>query len=287
RIATSLHPRTALSLGERAIRDVTAALESALRQELSCTIGLLRLAAIDSVSTDLMTWDAEVRRVADALAAHTAVVGYDDARTLIFSIQREPAECFQILSGIYAQRDSDALYWHTALIGARDLTARDLIALRTAAADVLSTNRRATDAPVVLWRPNRAGVSPDVVLVEGDATLRDMIAFALGERGISYEMFADGAAALQALMALRPAPRRPIVLLDVELPGIDGHSLFEELRHQRPGAFDFVFATARATEADQLRALSAGALDYIRKPLNVKLLMAKLEHWLERAPATR
>ena len=178
---------------------------------------------------------------------------------------------------------SNAPDWHAAVVGARDLGARDIATLRTTAAEVLSASRRTTDSPIVVWSPTLAGVTPDVIVVEDDTTLRDMLHFALSERGISHLMFADGAAALDALLDLHPARKRPIVLLDVDLPGIDGHSLFEELRVQRPGAFHFVFATVRAGEADQVRALSAGALDYLRKPLNVRLLMTKIEHWLTRA----
>jgi CheY-like chemotaxis protein len=213
------------------------------------------------------------------------VVGYDDPATILAFFEREPEECAAILHALHEERDAHAPQWHAAVVGARDFAARDCATLRTTAAEILAASRRATDPPVVVWSPSLAGITPDVIVVEDDNTLRDMLAFALRERGISHRMFADGAAALDALLALHPARKRPIVILDVDLPGIDGHSLFEELRVQRPGCFEFVFATARATEADQVRALSAGALDYVRKPLNVRLLLAKVEHWLARAAA--
>ncbi len=284
RIATSLHPITALALPERAGREATAALAKALRQDLPCTLALVRLGSGGAGATSVNgAWDHEAVRLARALGYHAKVVGYDDPATLLALLEREPAECVVLLEALHAARDPHAPDWYAAIVGARDLAAHDIATLRTTAAEVLAATRRATDARIVVWSPTLAGVTPDVIVVEDDKTLRDMLDFALRERGISHLMFADGAAALEALLSLHPARKRPIVLLDVDLPGIDGHSLFEELRVQRPGAFEFVFATVRGGEADQVRALTAGALDYVRKPLNVRLLMTKIEHWLTRA----
>jgi DNA-binding response OmpR family regulator len=74
----------------------------------------------------------------------------------------------------------------------------------------------------------------------------------------------------------------PLVLLDVDLPGLDGFSLHERLRVERPGVFTTIFLTARAGEAEQLRAYRAGAIDYVAKPVNLRILMAKLPSWLDR-----
>ncbi len=285
RIAASLHPVTALALPERACRQANAALADAARRDLPCTLTLVRLISDGTPSSLNGAWDHEAVRLARALGEHAAVVGYDDPATILAFFEREPEECAAILEGLHQERDAQAPQWHAAVVGVRDFAARDCTTLRTTAAEILAATRRAADPSVIVWSPSLAGVTPDVIVVEDDSTLSDMLSFALRERGISYQMFADGAAALDALLALHPARKRPIVILDVDLPGIDGHTLFEELRVQRPGAFEFVFATVRASEADQVRALSAGALDYVRKPLNVRLLLAKIEHWLARAAA--
>jgi DNA-binding response OmpR family regulator len=83
-------------------------------------------------------------------------------------------------------------------------------------------------------------------------------------------------------LSLPVGPRVPIILLDVELPGLDGFTLHERLRVERPGVFATVFLTARAGEAEQLRAYRAGAIDYVPKPVNLRILMAKIPSWLER-----
>ena len=72
------------------------------------------------------------------------------------------------------------------------------------------------------------------------------------------------------------------MLLDIDLPGMDGHSLHERLRLERPGTFQVVFISLHTSEADQLRALQGGALDYLTKPLSLRILMAKLAVWRER-----
>ena len=85
---------------------------------------------------------------------------------------------------------------------------------------------------------------------------------------------------------MRIRGHRPIVLLDVDLPGLDGHSLHERLRVERPGQYDVVFLSVRGAEADQLRALQAGALDYLSKPVSLRVLLAKLASWRARGGTT-
>ncbi|MBM4194194.1 MAG: response regulator transcription factor [Gemmatimonadetes bacterium] len=81
---------------------------------------------------------------------------------------------------------------------------------------------------------------------------------------------------------MRVRETRPIVLLDVDLPGLDGHSLHEKLRVERPGQFEVVYLTVHGTEAEQLRGLQSGALDYLLKPVSLRVLTAKLTAWKAR-----
>ncbi len=135
--------------------------------------------------------------------------------------------------------------------------------------------------------PQSAVRGPDVILVEDDPSLTEMLRYALEASGYTYQHYGTGPEALQALLALQAGPRRPVVLLDVDLPGLDGFSLHERLRAARPDAFAVVFFTAHASEAEQLRAYRAGVIDYVTKPVNMRILMAKLPSWLERAAGAR
>lgn len=127
---------------------------------------------------------------------------------------------------------------------------------------------------------------PELVIVEDDTSFVEMLRYALESSGFSFTHYVSGPEALAGLLAMRVGQRMPLVLLDVDLPGLDGFSLHERLRVERPGLFTTVFLTARAGEAEQLRAYRSGAIDYIAKPVNLRILMAKIPSWLERCRAS-
>jgi CheY-like chemotaxis protein/HPt (histidine-containing phosphotransfer) domain-containing protein len=138
--------------------------------------------------------------------------------------------------------------------------------------------RDASDAS----RGERVESCPDLIIVEDDLTFVEMLRYALESSGFTFLHYATGPDALEGLLTLSVGARVPIILLDVDLPGLDGFSLHERLRVERPGAFATVFLTARGGEAEQLRAYRAGAIDYVPKPVNLRILMAKIPSWLER-----
>jgi len=123
---------------------------------------------------------------------------------------------------------------------------------------------------------------PEVVVVEDDPSLAEMVRYALQTTGYTCRHYAAGPEALEALLALDTGTRRPLVLLDVDLPGLDGFSLYERLRAGRPDTFAVVFFTSHAAEAEQLRAYRGGALDYVTKPVNMRILLAKIPTWIGR-----
>jgi CheY-like chemotaxis protein/HPt (histidine-containing phosphotransfer) domain-containing protein len=138
-----------------------------------------------------------------------------------------------------------------------------------------------TSEPV---RGERAESScPELIIVEDDTSFVEMLRYALESAGFTFLHYATGPQALEGLLTLNVGRRAPLVLLDVDLPGLDGFSLHERLRVERPGAYATVFLTARGGEAEQLRAYRAGAIDYLPKPVNLRILMAKIPTWLERS----
>ncbi len=116
-----------------------------------------------------------------------------------------------------------------------------------------------------------------VFVVEDDKNLREMLVYALSNAGYDVEAFYNGCDALAALKAVNVCGQRPIVLLDVDLPGMDGFSILDELEAERPGVFTTVLVTARGSEKDQLRGLRSQAADYIVKPVRIPLLLSRLE----------
>lgn len=123
---------------------------------------------------------------------------------------------------------------------------------------------------------------PEVICVEDDHSLVELLAYGLESRGYRYATFNNGAQALEALLTLETGGRRPLVLLDVDLPGLDGFSLFERLEAERPGVYRIVFTSVHSQEEEQMRALEAGALDYLIKPISLRVVLEKVRRWVGR-----
>lgn len=124
-----------------------------------------------------------------------------------------------------------------------------------------------------------ASIQHEVLLVDDDAELRDTIQFGLESEGYSVSTFDSGPEALTAMLALPPRVEPRLVLLAIDLPGLDGHTLNEELGRARPGEFLIVFLSTRSSDADQIRASAAGAVDFLVKPVSIPVLLAKVKVW--------
>jgi len=119
----------------------------------------------------------------------------------------------------------------------------------------------------------------EVVLVEDDAAIAELLLHALAARGYRTRWIADGEEAADVL-AGSGAPA-PAVLLDVDLPGIDGLSLLR--RMARRGVLErsrVIMLTARSGEGEVLEALELGAFDHVAKPFSVPVLMERLQRAL-------
>jgi len=73
-----------------------------------------------------------------------------------------------------------------------------------------------------------------------------------------------------------------LLLLDVDLPALDGYSIFDTLQRDRPDRFRVVFTTVHGDESEQLRGLEAGALDYLVKPISLRVALEKIRRWVGR-----
>lgn len=122
----------------------------------------------------------------------------------------------------------------------------------------------------------------EIILVEDDPTLATLLEYALSSRGYTFVTYRNGREALDAMLARPPGNPAPLVLLDVDLPALDGHSVFAALQRERPGGFRVVFMTVHGEEMDQLRGLEAGALDYLVKPISVGVALEKIRRWVGR-----
>jgi DNA-binding response OmpR family regulator len=117
------------------------------------------------------------------------------------------------------------------------------------------------------------------LVVEDDPDIVELVDHYLQAEGFQVEAAGDGQLALQRLRG----GRFDLVLLDLQLPGMDGLTLCAELRRdERTRALPVIMLTARADEADRVVGLEVGADDYVVKPFSPKELVARVRALLRR-----
>ena len=115
-----------------------------------------------------------------------------------------------------------------------------------------------------------------VLVVDDEATIRDIVRRYLTADGFEVAEAADGEEALAEFAARQP----DLVVLDVMMPGIDGLEVLRRLRSQS-GVY-VILLTAKAEEVDKLVGLSVGADDYLTKPFSPRELVARVRAVLRR-----
>ena len=118
-----------------------------------------------------------------------------------------------------------------------------------------------------------------VLIVEDEQHLAEGLKFNLEAEGYEVEMAGDGETALE--MLTRSPERYDAVALDVMLPGKDGFEVARELREA--GQYvPILMLTARSRPEDVLRGFEVGADDYVSKPFELAILLARLSGLLRR-----
>jgi two-component system KDP operon response regulator KdpE len=127
----------------------------------------------------------------------------------------------------------------------------------------------------------RSKAPPRVLLVEDDREMRLVLRLALQDRGYDVVEAVNGS---QALAQLRVAPPS-LMILDLGLPDIDGIDVTLRVRHEH--ALPILVLSARDEESQKVRALDAGANDYVTKPFREGELMARVRSALRYSPGAR
>ena len=284
RLSEGRHPGTGLALPPRTATDVAVFVNKAASERQSIAMAVIRPDTDDLAGDTAMGWLRETQRIANAVASSASVVGYHDGVSLMTVLHGDAELAESLFEALVFGRAEGAPAWRCGIVDSAEVGC-DLAALRRGADDAIEIARQDRTVFVRRWRRDEAGLAPDIVLVEDDPALSDMVQYALRAAGVTFRAYSNGAAALEALLGFRSSGRRPLVLLDVDLPGLDGHSVHERLRAERPDAYAVVFITGNAGDGDQTRALRAGALDYVAKPVNLRTLAGKIPLWRERAAA--
>jgi DNA-binding response OmpR family regulator len=120
-----------------------------------------------------------------------------------------------------------------------------------------------------------------IVVVDDDPAVLRAVAAVLEADGYQVEGARDQGQALRALLADPPA----LVVLDVNMPGLDGWELCDILRRQsHTRDVPVLFLTGRVDLRDQITAMQVGGSDYVTKPFRPEELRAKVRAWMRRRP---
>src|ERR1700684_3621567 len=119
-----------------------------------------------------------------------------------------------------------------------------------------------------------------VLVVEDESHLAQGLCFNLQAEGYSAEVVGDGEAATDRLLGKKES--FDAIVLDIMLPGKDGFSVVSELRAAQ-NYVPVLMLTARSRPEDVLKGFAAGADDYLPKPFDLSILLARLQGLLRRS----
>ncbi|MEE1218387.1 MAG: response regulator transcription factor [Ruminococcus sp.] len=111
----------------------------------------------------------------------------------------------------------------------------------------------------------------DIIIVEDNKELLTLLTDFLRANGYTVSVAESGEKAL----SLYEKYGARLVLLDINLPGIDGFTVCERIRKE--GNTPIIMLTARVSKEDKLNGLILGADDYIEKPYDIEILLAKIK----------
>ena len=126
--------------------------------------------------------------------------------------------------------------------------------------------------------------SESILIVDDNAVNAKLLSFVLARAGYVVRVAADATEALEVLESFRPR----LILMDLQLPGMDGFDLTRMIKG-KPGGADIVVValTAYAMKGDDERARAAGCDGYITKPIDTRTLSGLVAEHLARPGSPR
>ena len=115
-----------------------------------------------------------------------------------------------------------------------------------------------------------------ILIVEDDEKLRNELEIFLNNNGYQAECLKKFDNTIHDILEINPN----LILLDINLPGVDGEYICKEIRKQSD--MGIIAVTSRDNELDELVSINYGADHYITKPFNIHILLAKVNSLLRR-----
>lgn len=119
-----------------------------------------------------------------------------------------------------------------------------------------------------------------ILIVEDDEKLRNELKIFLEKNGYKVEVLENFKNTIEDILNIKP----DIVLLDINLPNVDGQYVCKEIR--KTSNMGIIIGTSRDSEIDELLSINYGADHYITKPYNIQILLAKIASLLRRTNAS-
>lgn len=116
-----------------------------------------------------------------------------------------------------------------------------------------------------------------IMIIEDEPSIREELTVILANEGYAVSTVTDFSNTVTQVQAQQP----DLILLDLKLPGKDGFSLCIDIR--KLSTLPIIFVTSKDTAVDELQGLTLGGDDYITKPYNIPLLLARIKTVLRRS----
>src|SRR5437660_2700594 len=132
--------------------------------------------------------------------------------------------------------------------------------------------RLSSESKEEMWKTPRA----QILVVDDDAVSRKILAQLLASAGLQCHECEDGTEALELIRAKQPS----LLLLDFDMPGLNGAEVLKSLRSDKDPAIaqiPAIMLTGHGSEESEVRCLQAGAVDVVTKPVNAAVLRARIE----------
>src|SRR5438874_3286305 len=132
--------------------------------------------------------------------------------------------------------------------------------------------RFSSESKEEMWKTSRA----QILVVDDDAVSRKILAQLLASAGHQCRECEDGTEALELIRAQQPS----LLLLDFDMPGLNGTEVLKSLRSDRDplvAQIPAIMLTGHGGEESEVRCLQAGADDFVTKPINPAVLRARIE----------
>ena len=276
RLSHGLNPATALPEREVGLHEAAKLFGALTREGGALSAALIRLRD----PADEVRWPQVCTRLARALRETGAVLAHHDSVSLVATVRDSYYSMLLALNTLRATDPAgEEVPWVLGLAEASAVEPMQVEELWHAAADAATVALTSSHDNHV-WTSKDSTRAPDVIIVEDDPAFSELLEYALRQEGYTFRVLRTGPEALKVLRAIPVVALKPLVLLDLDLPGLDGHAVHEHLLMDRPRDFVVIFMSAHSGDADQVRALRAGAADYLTKPVSLRVFLSKLPRWV-------